>query len=73
MFNGELLLPVLLKVRYDRIPEAFRGLCRAFPENELMGRLDTLKSHALMDLLATRCGFAGQQICTLTLSAIAAV
>ena len=41
-------------VQYGRIPEAFRGLCRAFPEPELMGGLDTTEAHGLMERLAGR-------------------
>ena len=41
-------------VRYDRIAEAFRGLCLAFPEPELMGDLDNDEAHGLMKLLEDR-------------------
>lgn len=41
-------------VRYDRIPEAFRSLCLAFPEQELMGRMDSPEAHELMKVLAER-------------------
>lgn len=39
-------------VRYDRIPEAFHGLCTAFPE--LMGSLDTDEAHRLIKILAEK-------------------
>ena len=41
-------------VRYDRIPEAFRGLCLAFPEQDLMGRIDSPEAHEIMKMLVER-------------------
>lgn len=48
--------------RYHRIPAAFKSLCEAFPDPNLMGKLDTAESHALMEKLAGRCVYAGEEL-----------